>query len=67
MADRAATGRYSFTDVPGLFQGLSGIGLALLDDSGELLPDILSAGLHRPGPSGGPLDDQRGNRYSTNG
>ena len=67
MADRAATGRYSFTDVPGLFQGLSGIGLALLDDSGELLPDILSAGLYRPGPSGGPLDDQRGNRYSTKG
>ena len=59
--DKETTGSYSFKDVPGLFQGLSGIGLALLDESSELMPDILSAGLHRPGPSGDPSKNQCGN------
>jgi type 2 lantibiotic biosynthesis protein LanM len=43
---RRATGSYSFQDVPGLFQGTAGVGLALLDENGWLMPAVLSAGLH---------------------
>jgi lantibiotic modifying enzyme len=43
---RRTTGSYSFKDVPGLFQGTAGVGLALLDENGFLIPVILSAGLH---------------------
>jgi type 2 lantibiotic biosynthesis protein LanM len=39
------TGTYSVKDVPGMFQGLAGIGLTLLDEQSELMPDLLSAGL----------------------
>jgi lantibiotic modifying enzyme len=46
---KRAQGRYSFRDVPGLFQGAAGVGLALLDGSrdvdGRLLSSVLSAGL----------------------
>jgi type 2 lantibiotic biosynthesis protein LanM len=47
-------GAYSFRDVPGLFQGAAGVGLALLDgirgETSSLLPSILSAGLYNIGP-----------------
>ncbi len=43
---RRATGAYSFKDVPGLFQGAAGVGLALLDEGDSLVPAVLSAGLH---------------------
>ncbi len=53
---RRATGSYSFKDVPGLFQGYAGAGLALLDEHGSLLPAILSAGFAREGRAVGFLE-----------
>ena len=52
LARKHADGGYSFRDVPGLFQGAAGVGLALLDglrgETSSLLPSILSAGLYCP-------------------
>ncbi len=45
LARKRAAGRYSFSDIPGLFQGAAGVGLALLDHEPALLPSLLSAGL----------------------
>jgi type 2 lantibiotic biosynthesis protein LanM len=46
---KRAAGEYSFLDILGLFTGLSGVGLALLDSIAtperRILPSILSAGL----------------------
>jgi type 2 lantibiotic biosynthesis protein LanM len=42
---RYATGSYSFKDVPGLYQGSAGVGLALLDEHSSLTSAVLSAGL----------------------
>jgi lantibiotic modifying enzyme len=47
---KRAAGVYSFLDILGLFTGLSGVGLALLDSVAtperRMLPSILSAGLY---------------------
>jgi type 2 lantibiotic biosynthesis protein LanM len=49
LAGERAVGSYTFGDVPGLFQGYAGVGLALLESTRRtttaLLPAILSAGL----------------------
>jgi lantibiotic modifying enzyme len=54
LSRRRAAGGYSFKDVPGLFQGAAGAGLALLDSvphaGSSLVPTILSAGLHADEP-----------------
>ena len=46
LEDKEATGSYSFKEVAGLFQGSTGVGLALLDEQGEFIPAVLSAGLY---------------------
>jgi class II lanthipeptide synthase len=49
LLERPATGAFSFFDVLGLFNGLSGVGLALLDSVAipkrRILPSVLSAAL----------------------
>jgi lantibiotic modifying enzyme len=49
LLERRATGAFSFFDVLGLFNGLSGVGLALLDSVAipkrRILPSVLSAAL----------------------
>lgn len=45
LAGRRASGSYSFKDVPGLFQGFAGVGMALLDDDLALTARVLTAGL----------------------
>jgi lantibiotic modifying enzyme len=51
LLERRAAGAFSFSDILGLFNGLSGVGLALLDSVAQparrILPSILSAGLYR--------------------
>jgi type 2 lantibiotic biosynthesis protein LanM len=43
LARKRQVGGYSFRDVPGLFQGVAGVGLALLDGTGGETPAVLSA------------------------
>jgi type 2 lantibiotic biosynthesis protein LanM len=50
LAQKLSRGTYSFNDVPGLFQGAAGVGLALLEgvphETASILPSVLSAGLY---------------------
>jgi hypothetical protein len=50
LLERRAAGAFSFFDVLGLFNGLSGVSLALLDSVApperRILPSVLSAGLY---------------------
>jgi len=50
LEGKQTKGSYSFKDVAGLFQGSTGIGLALLDEHGGFIPAVLSAGLNTAGP-----------------
>ena len=45
LTTRRANGRYSFADIPGLFQGAAGLGMELIDGERlSVLPSLLSAG-----------------------
>jgi lantibiotic modifying enzyme len=48
LTARRANGRYSFADIPGLFQGAAGLGMELIDgEKLSVLSSLLSAGLLR--------------------
>jgi lantibiotic modifying enzyme len=62
LAIKRANGGYGFSEMLGLFRGVSGVGLALLESVSEatcnLLPSILSAGLYDSSVAGGHVRNQ---------